>query len=192
MSAFQKLLSPKTSPARRIVTFPPSAFAETWSRRPQGPTKLGLRSIGETELEIAESEAVKTAWKAYPKPGSSSEERIALCNDHVMTNVLARVTVRAEDASVPYFDPVPESLIRVGLTPGAIRRLWDEYARLSIEDGPLTPEASDEELEALGAALATCVAGLSAGPRARVRKLAKAIIDEIEAAKIATPAERVG
>lgn len=174
MSAFQRALKATATEARHTVTLPPSAFAESCSRRPSGPAKIGLRSISDLECEVAQSMAAKEAWDAHPKT-SDHELRLEIYNDHLMTNILARACVQASDVKVLYFAPAPEVYIREALTPAGIRRLWEEYERVCIMDAPCSPEATDAEIAAFGARL---VAGMPVAT-ARLRRLLRAAMNEV-------------
>lgn len=180
MSAFAKILGSKTRHARSVCTVPPSAFADTWTRRPVGPIKMGLRLISETELGLAQSSAANAAWDAYERK-EDLELRLEAYNDHLITNVLAQVLVQADDISKPYFAPAPEALIREALNAGGIRHLWAAYSALAIAAGELAPEATAEELAALNVTVVAGMAVVDAGSQTRIRRLARAILDEIAA-----------
>lgn len=186
MSALAKLLGAKAAPARSVVTLPPSAFADTWSRRPNQPVKMGLRLISEEEFSIALRAATAAAHAEYPQP-TEIELRIHAHNDHLQKNVLAQVCVQADDMSKPYFAPAPEMLIRAALTPGAIRRLWDEYATRSLADGQEAEQATDEQVQSLPKVALEAFLTIDLASQTRVRKLLAAALREVELAKTIAP-----
>lgn len=179
MSAFQQVLKTSAKAARRVVVLPPSAFAETYSRRPTTPVKIGLRSVSDTEAAAAQRMAHEAAWEAFSRP-ADGELRLELFNDHLMTNVLARACVQDLDAMAPFFAPSPEVLIREALTPGGVRRLWEEFERMQIADAPCSPEASDEEMAAFGRRLVDGLGSVAPERAERVRKLVRAALPELE------------
>ena len=190
MSVFSKVLGAnRTRAARSVVPVPPSAFADTWLRKPHGLVKMGLRLISEAELTIAQGAAAKTALELVPEP-DTFELRVEAFQDNLITNVLAQVLVQADDITQPYFAPAPEALIRGALNAGGIRHLWAAYSALAIADGELAPEATAEELATLGATLATELPTLEASAAVRIRRLARAMLDEIALARIAEPAAK--
>ncbi len=178
MSAFKRLLQRATAPSR-VVTLPISAFAETWTRRPSGPARIGLRFVSEAQIEQAQRAALDEAWRMYERP-TDLADRIVARNDALFANVLAQACVDPGDVTKPYFAPAPEDLIRQALTTGGLRFLWAEYERMAIEVGPLAAEANDEELARLGAALSR-FAELDAGAQVRVRRHAAVLLSELEA-----------
>lgn len=176
MTAMQALRRAQAKqPARRSVLLPISAFAETWARRPHSPARVGLRSVSELDIERAQSEAANAAWTSHPRPEDEAL-RVEVFNDHLVTEVLARACVQHDDVSAPFFAPIPSALIREALTAGGIRRLWDEYCRMAIEDSPLSPEASDADVRALAA---VDMASLPEGVALRVRRLVAAALAEL-------------
>lgn len=190
MSAFSKVLtgSGKARPARRVVAVPPSAFADTWMRKPHAPQRVGLRLVSETELTAAQSAAASSAWFDVPEV-SDIEARVEAYNDNLITNVLAQVCVQADDISKPYFAPSPEALIREALNAGGIRHLWAAYTSLAIGDGELSPEATAAEIATLGAVLEAAMPGLEQSSQVRIRRLARAMLDELSAATAAEAVE---
>ncbi len=177
MGAFRDVLNATTS-AKRVVTLPPSAFAQTFAKRPLEPVRIGLRSVSELELETAQREASREAWESFPKR-ADDEARVELFNSSLMNNVLAQACVQPTDVKQPFFAPAPEVLIREALTPGGSRRLWEEFERMQIADAPCSPEASDEELATFGRRLTDGLASVAPERAARVRKLVRAAMDEV-------------
>lgn len=176
MGAFSQLLNAPNA-ARHTLLLPPSAFNEAWARRPMQAALVGLRLVGETAILAAQTDAVEKAWEAV---GRAEDEalRLEVFNDFNITNVLARAVVRAEDVSIPYFAPAPEDLIREALTSGGIRRLWDEFVKISITDGPLRPEIDAADL-ALWPELEARVNAAPPENQAHARRLLWAVIDEL-------------
>lgn len=184
MSAFSKVLgASKTRAARRVVPVPPSAFADTYTRKPQGPVKVGLRLISERELVTAQSAAASSAWFDVPEV-SDLEARLEAYNENLITNVLAQVCVQADDISKPFFAPAPEALIREALNAGGVRHLWAAYSALAVGDGELAPEATAEEMASLGSVVAEALPALEVGSQVRLRRLARAMLDEIALARV--------
>ncbi len=177
MSAFRKPAS-----SRSVITVPPSAFADTWARRPTTPVKIGLRLISEDELTRAQKMAAQAVVELYKPDDPETPVAKALdlivegYNDHVVTNVLAQVLCDP-DSGEPFFAPMPEPFIREALEPGGIRHLWDKYRALSVADGWLSPEATDEEIQSIPQLDMT---KLDANAQLRVRKLCKAVLEEFE------------
>lgn len=188
MSAFSKVLgNGKARPARSVVSVPPSAFADTWTRKPHAPQRIGMRLVSEAELTAAQSTAASSAWFDVPEV-SDLDARVEAYNDNLITNVLAQVCVQPDDISKPYFAPAPEALIREALNAGGIRHLWAAYSALAIADGELAPEASASEMDALSATLAAAMPALGSGSQVRIRRLARAMLDELSAATAAADA----
>jgi len=177
MGAFSHLMNVPTA-ARHTVLLPPSAFAETWARRPKSPTLVGIRLLSEAQVEFAQVDARQKAWEAHPEP-TDVEFRLDVFNDWNITNILARAMCRAEDVNVCFFAPGPEDLIREGLSPGGIRRLWDEFTRVSVIEGPLRPEADDEALAVAWPELQATIAAASPGAQSHARRLLWAALEEL-------------
>lgn len=162
--------------APRTVTLPPSAFADSWRRKPQEPIKVGLRLVSEQALEQAERMAAQAAWDIHARV-EDHDLRVGVFNDHVVTNTLAQACVLAEDVTKHFFAPGPEDLIRQALTPGGIRRLWAEYERAVIEDCPTGEEPDAEELRALAELVASGLADLDPTKRRPALRLLKRVHD---------------
>lgn len=175
MSVFDQIRGTSPEP-RRKVRLPPSGFAETWARRPHEPTDVGLRLVSEHVLEAAQKAAFETAWGLHPDE-AHVEARTETFNDHAMSNVLAQATTKADDVNTPFFAPIPEDLIRVALTPGALRRLWNAYLAFAEENAPGCLMANDAEVRELLGMLPAGLTLLDDTNAARVRRLLGAALE---------------
>lgn len=170
LSAAQKNAPRKPA---RIVILPPSAFADTWSKRPIADVAVGLRRLCEDDLQIASGEASKYAIQLYRSNDGCVDEdaRLEARNHALVSYAMARATTDPNDVTLPYFE-MAEDVIKMALTPQGIGRLWDEYVVLSRSSGVDLPIASDADALRLsrllkGGRLAT----LPQGVQAETRKL---------------------
>lgn len=141
----------KPTPAPKTATIEPGDFASDWRNRPTQAFDVGLRLPSEDDVQIARTGADQ-ALAALAL--NDNENAIDAWNDLLMARAVARcicnpLNVR-EDS--PVF-PLPEDTISQALTSRAIRRLFDEVERLTVEQSPLAPEATDEELVTLADAI---------------------------------------
>ena len=179
MSAFTRHTAPRACEPRHVITLPPSAFADSWRGKPHAPERIGIRTVSELELTVAQSEAVKKAIEAH-EDNEPREFRVEAFNDYLITNTLARACVKAHDVTQAYFAPGPEDLIREALTPGGIRRIWDEYCRFAVVDSPVSPSATDDELLLLAEQCVSLLDGVEPARAERARKLGAAMLLELK------------
>lgn len=145
--------TPGPRKAPRVVVLAPSAFADTWGKKPDGEVAIGLRLISSSEVQAAKGLAAQQVAKWYARPegeqgltdATTAEEAY---NDAVVRHCVARATCRANDVEAPYFE-MAEDTIREQLTEEAIRRLWDELLVLHASSGVAIHPASDEDIKRL-------------------------------------------
>lgn len=182
MSAFRRNGAPQAVPARRVLTLPVSAFAENYVGRPRHPVQMGLRLVGESTLSNAMEMAAKSATEAHPD-NQPIDLRAEVYNDFLITNILAQACVHPHDLTAHFFAPGPEDLIRDALAPGGVRFLWQAYERFSIEDSPVSPEASDDDLAVFAVQIAAGIPeDANALAAARARRLIAAAIATLQPA----------
>lgn len=179
MSGFQRHVAPQAVTPRRVVAMPSSAFSEKFHRRPLGPMEIGLRLIGETDYEKAQSMAADAALQAHPDE-HPAEFRVEDFNDHLITNILAQACVQPHDITQHYFAPGPEVLIRESLTDGGIKYLWSRYEQFRIADAPTAPEADDDALRAFAERIGRGFEGVDEVRLTRMRRLVAAAIRELD------------
>lgn len=163
----------------RHVTLPPGAFSDRGSGKPSGNVVVGLRLVGQAQVETARGEAAKYAWELHDKPDDVEGRQIAH-NDRLMSWIAHFVTCDPNDKSVAKF--TPDGIVQA-LTPDGIRRIYDEFEAFAIEQSPLVPPATDREIETLVGLVDR--GDLDRLPRARAlraRKLLSFVLYELAAA----------
>ncbi len=179
MSAFRSVIAAKSNAPARVVTLPASAWAPSWAARPDGGVRIGLRLYAEADATAARAAASGSAWRLHP--GESEEnERVEAYNGALMALMVARSTCHAEDASLPFWE-VADDAVPTALTPGGIEFLFGEIDRMLVEDSPTAPEAGDEEMAWLSAALASGEVwrSLDVAQVTRARRLLAAAIEQM-------------
>lgn len=167
----------------KVRVLPPSAFADTWKSKPQHPSRIGIRLVGEDVVATAVSMAQETANEYHPHPADTvaSELWLESYNAALMINVLAHALCDADDASEPHFKHAPNDTIRIALRDVTIRSLWEDFELLSKQTSPLTPEATDDEIVALGELLSLdgILVDMPAHEVRRVRRLVSVLRSEL-------------
>lgn len=141
----------------RCVVLPSSGFADTWDKKPATDAAIGLRFLSQHDLDSARREAEKEAQGFYrefrERDKAPDDETLAdVFNDAFLANVCARGTCNPNDVTLPYF-PFAEDVVRLALTPEAMRRVWDELLLLHKGSIVARPAASDEDVQRLASAL---------------------------------------
>jgi hypothetical protein len=152
---------PPPEPALHTVTLPPSAFRDTgvvipgalW-KKPSEPVEVGLRTLGDAERTWAMEQGVKAADKAYPGMAHSDVEWIERRNTGVIHFSLVRAVCKPDNRYEAFWPLQERSLARF-LEEAAVDRLWEELELVSVADGVLRDEASDEDLGELARGVAS-------------------------------------
>lgn len=194
MSAFHELYSRvaggsgEATPVRNaplVLTLPPSAFADTWSRKPKAPVRIGLRLLSESELTDVAAMARKYASRLHPMDGSTpADVWIEAYNASLIADALATALCEPDDVSVLWFKSTPNDTIRVAFRPATLKKLWEDYERLQKATSPLTGEATDEEIASLGATMADIaktIANATGAQAARFRRICTFLKEEMQA-----------
>ncbi len=171
MADFSKLLKPGKAAARlpRVISLPPSAWADSREDKPREPVRIGIRLISDEDTQIARSTAAKIAVELVPVGGE--DDRIAAYNDALMRVATEHGTCSPTNAEDPYF-VMGELEIRQRLTPEGVRRVWHEIEALHASSNPSVSEIDDEGLAHLFALLDRGVLdSLEKSDAARVRRL---------------------
>lgn len=149
MGAFSAVVAARPKQALRVVELPPSAYADGWGSKPSAPVRVGLRLISDAEIQTARGEAVRAAMTLHPHADAAQASQdpnwIDAFNDALMRWAVARATCVPEDISKPFF-PVAEDTVKEALTSQGIKALFEALELLVVEQSPLSPEATDEDL----------------------------------------------
>jgi len=167
----------------RVVTLPPSAFADTWRSRPKAPTKLGIRLVSEDEYIEALKNAAQDAWRDFPDP-KDTKQREEIAAFALMRELLVHALCDPHNVDVPFFKETPNAMIRVALRDATIARLFEELEQLSASTNPLIAEATDDEAAELGAAIADpkSLEGVDPDRASRIRRLMTYLRAELDEA----------
>jgi hypothetical protein len=148
-------------------------FADSWGGKPKGEVTFGLRLLSDAEEGQARREAAEHAAMLYQDVDSSAD-MVSEYNDALMSAVVGASICDPSDIDRwPPSLPVPQESIRDALLPGSIRRLFDAYISASTQTCPSQPEASNDEIDELLAALDD-LEGVDNVRASRVRRLLKA------------------
>lgn len=164
----------KPTPPAKTFTLGPQAFADSWRNRPTGPTHIGLRRVSAEDRLRCNSEAVKRADALMPEHRRFREDPIwqetwRVCFIHYL---ISYAICHPQDAMQPFpwsregrtmviEDPealaatkerCPVSSAR--FTDQGIAAIFDQMALFEAEDKVGSRLATDEQLLAIGAALA--------------------------------------
>jgi hypothetical protein len=177
MTTFSKL-NDCARPAARVVELLPSCFADDWDKKPSEAMRVGLRLVGEGDIERARAAAYQKAMEMIPEP---SQDRVDQFNDSIMRGIIARATCMPEDAREPFF-PMPEDDVQAALTDDAVKLLWHEYDVLKLESCGYLREATDDELTELAAMLLSEEAwgALTVEKSKRLRRIALHVLEELD------------
>ncbi len=167
-------------PAAKVVTLQPSAFSETWDKRPKSAVQIGIRLVSDEVLDGARSAAAVAAWEVHHQEAPLG--RIDLYNETLMRSILAHACVKPDDVRAQWFGGVAESLIAIALTDVGVLALWEAYELLKVETSPLSKEATDAELEVLAIRIAdrSVFAGLTERDQRVVRRILRHAIEEAD------------
>lgn len=162
MGAFSQQVAASRKPAA-VVRLSPSAFADEWPDRPQNGVAVGLSLLSDRALETCVAEAEK-----------ADDREVAM-----LRWAVGLALCDVNDASKPYFEMQQDNL-QHALRPDAIRHLYDELERATIEASPVRKPADDDDLIELARLLASGVIEHLSAPQAlRLRKLAAFMADEL-------------
>lgn len=148
MSTFSKLERDKSPP--RMVVLQPSAFADDWPLKRGTEVAVGLRFVSQDDLDRGRREAEREAVGFYAEVRGfavppDKDTAVAVWNDALMMNAIARGTCNPNDVTRPYFEAADDT-VRRALTPEGARRLWDELVILHKGSGPSRPVATDDQI----------------------------------------------
>lgn len=138
----------------RVVVLPPSAFNDDWADKPADEVAIGLRFIGQADVDAGRREAMREATGYYaelrgaPLP-VDPEAAVDVHNDALVMHAAARGTCDPNDVTKPYF-VAAEDTVKIALTPEGARRIYDELVILTKGHSPGLPAASDAEVRSLG------------------------------------------
>lgn len=158
--------------APRHVVLKPSDFADTWADKPSTEVAVGIRLLSENDYQTAKAEASRVVERLYTANdgGLRDHEKAAEAwDDALICWVVAIGTCNVNDVQASYF-PYANDVITLALTSRAIQRIYDAIDLLHLEESPATHEATDEELVALGEALAKGAEVLSSLKRIEARR----------------------
>jgi hypothetical protein len=129
----------------RVLSLPPSAFADTWKDKPAQPTRVGIKRIAEADQRAARVEAAKKADALHPSCTHDDPIWVEAYNQALMHACIGFALTQPEDLTQPLwslqFDVLPHRLAE-----GGVERLFDELELLTVLDSPSRPEASDAAL----------------------------------------------
>lgn len=166
--------------AYRVVVLPPSAFADTWKHRPGGPTKIGLRLVGEDVTEQTQSSASRLATELHPRE-DEPDLWVEAFNAELKYELLCQACCEPDDSSAPFFATTPNDTIRAAFTAHTVNRLWQEYELLQVTTSPLIVEASEVEIYVLGQMLSQVdpLEGIAEPNAKRIRRLITNLREEM-------------
>ena len=180
MPAWSNVVAQKGQTPPRTITLDPSAFGDTWHRRPAKAISVGIRTIGVLDIADARSAAAQAALQRHGEEGDIAA--VEAYHDELMAWVVSRCTCDPDDVhlELPLWDGMPQDSAKEGLTPAGMRTIFDAYERLTIEQDPSQVEATDDEIVRLPDVYAAAVAHLQGDRLARVRRLVRFVLDELE------------
>lgn len=166
--------------AAKVVTLQPSAFAESWAKRPTMPVQIGLRLVSDEALDNARASAAQVAWEVHGE--QAPQGRVEAYNETLIRSILAQACVKPSDSSVLHFGSAAESVIAMQLTSDGVLALWEAYELLKVETSPLSPEVTDGQLQALATAIAdgSLMTRLHARDQRVIRRILRHAIDEVD------------
>jgi hypothetical protein len=141
---------------QRIVTLSPICFEANWPGRPAVDVAIGLRLLSIAEISECRMEAEREAAGVYDEHPDGTHVMgdviVEQYNEILLCEVMARATCNPNDITKPYFEKAVQT-VRVALTSEALRKLWDEYTKLSKGSGVVMTPATDAELRLFGRAM---------------------------------------
>jgi len=138
----------------RVVTLPPSAFADGWPGKPAVDVAIGLRLIAQVDADRGQREAEREATGFYaqlretPLPQDPATA-VQVFNESVVMHAVALGTCDPNNVTAPYFLAAQDT-VKVALTPEGARRLYDELTILHQGSSPARHAATDAEAKLLG------------------------------------------
>jgi hypothetical protein len=151
MPGFRQVTEQLARKPARLLTLEPWVFADMWERKPTTPVCVGLRLMSEQNKSRARAEAEKIALGLHPRGGPNWTEAY---NDALMRFLCAFSICDPNDVEKAHeLLPMAEEEVRVALTSLGTRFIFDAVDKFETEVSPLTPEATDEELTELVAAM---------------------------------------
>jgi hypothetical protein len=163
---------------RATVVLSPDDFASAWEDRPASPVAIGLRLISTGVDETARREAARLAWEAVPR-AEDREARYEQYGEQVIRWIVAKATCNPNNVDVPYFEHAEET-IKEALTSRGVRKVFDAYERLLIEQGALDEAITDDDIETLARLLSSgALRMLAPAKEIRARKLLSFVRDEL-------------
>ncbi len=133
-------------PPARTFDLLPEHFAGSYEGKPVTKITVGLRVPSESESRSIEAEATKSAAGT----DGDTEAKLEAYHRALFTFYVARGLCSSHDVTAPHpLFELPEDMLPLALTPRAIKRLFDELERLHVEQSPLFPEATDDDLAEL-------------------------------------------
>lgn len=136
--------------APRVVRMPPSAFADTFGKKPTVVVEIGVRLLADGDLDKARAAAARSAELNHP---TNDDVRVEAYNEALMQWVVARGTCQPLDVRAAYWD-TPQDTVPIALTDDGLKLLFHEITNLKIEMSPLQGEATAAEIETLRRLLA--------------------------------------
>jgi hypothetical protein len=167
-------------PAPATITLPASAFADDWSDRPTVDVEVGIRRIAVKDIVEARSAASADAVRQHPRPGDPAG--VDAFYDALMMWVVSRCTCEPDDVAAEWsmWGGLPQDNAPLALTGEGARAIFDAHERLTIEQDPSTMEATDDDIVRLPDVYAAAVAHVEGSRGARVRRLLRFCLDELE------------
>ena len=138
----------------RIITIQPTAFAETWAKRPAAEVAVGLRRLSEWDQLTARAEAVKLVHELHDGDNATEEEKIETFNDALVSEAVAKALCHPNDVDKSYFSD-PQHETREAFTTETIRMLFDEIVWTHRRASLVEPIIDAEQLRSFAAKLAT-------------------------------------
>lgn len=156
MTLASKVIRPKKPP--KFVILSPSAFADTWDDKPTTEVAVGIRTISQHEIDVAQREADKEALGFYatlretPLP-LDPDSVIRVYNDALVMNAVAKCACDPNDVTKPYREFLDDRVRQI-FTPDGAARIWDELVLLSKGSGVHRPQSDDDDVRLLARRLA--------------------------------------
>ncbi len=134
-------------PAPKVVVVPTNCFADTWNGKPARPLEIGLRLIGDADLDTARAYASRLARQRHPDPGDV-DGRTEAYNEVLMQWVVAEATCKPHDVSARFFQ-THQDTVPIAFTEDGLKYMFHELLALKIEQSPLIPEAGINQIATL-------------------------------------------
>lgn len=165
-------------PAPTTLVLQPWVFADQWEGRPTEPVCVGLRLMSEAQKGQARGEAERVAREMHEL---DYELYLEARDDFLVRFAVAHGVCDPNDVTKPHpILPYAEDQVRDALTPRGARFIHDALYRFHVASSPLSPEATEEDLDDLMAAIDEGVlADLSPSREALVRRFLGYALEEI-------------